>query len=331
LSVKAADRRVRFRAFSESTPGERLHIPLGEYWPAYRRWIARAMEDPIGDARRAEAMLHAHLPEMAPIVERFRSIAGHDAHATKFFSLWRPPPVVRGCSQAIWTDGVESALVRNYDHAPHLCDGLVVRAEWGGVRTVVVTDCLIGALDGVNEHGLCVALAFGGRPVVGEGFAASMVVRYILQTCASVREASRVLARVPVFMAYTFVLLDAYGEYVTAYAAPDRPTVFEPSRATANHQRRVEWPAYAKFVRTVERERTIQEALGAKGAGLREVVDRFLEPPIYRTDYERGSGTIYTAVYEPKARSLGLRWRGDVAQFSIDHFEEREMVVGLGG
>ncbi len=289
------------------------------------------MEDPLGDARRAEAMVHAHLPEMAPIVDRFRAIVGHDAHATKFFSLWRPPPVVRGCSQAIWTDGSESALVRNYDHAPHLCDGLVVRAEWGGVRTVCVTDCLIGALDGVNEHGLCVALAFGGRPVVGEGFAASMLVRYMLQTCASVREASRVLARVPVFMAYTFVLLDAYGEFVTAYAAPDRPTVFEPSRATANHQQRVEWPAYAKFVRTVERERTIQAALGARGAPLDAVVDRFLEPPVYRTDYERGSGTIYTAVYAPKSRTLGLRWPDASAEFSIDAFEEREFEVVLGG
>lgn len=320
---------MRFRALSESFAGERLAGPFAEYWPAYRRWIGRAVEDPVADARRAEAMLYAHMPELGPTFERLRALAPGDAHATKFFGLWRPPPVVRGCSQAVWTDGAASALVRNYDHAPHLCDGLIVRTEWDGVRCVSVTDCLWGALDGVNEHGLCAALAFGGRPVVGEGFAASLVVRYVLQTCATVREAARVLARVPVFMAYTFVLLDAHGEFVTAYAAPDRPTVFEPARATANHQQRIEWPAYASFVRSAERERAIQRALGARGAALEDVVGEFLEPPVFRTDYARGSGTIYTAVYEPKARSLGMRWRGAAAAFSIDAFEEREVIAPL--
>jgi predicted choloylglycine hydrolase len=331
LSAPAIDLRLTFRAMAESAPGERLRELLGAYWPSYRRWIGRAIEDPHADAARAEAMLHAHMPEMVPIFERLRSYIGPDPHATKFFSLWKPPPVVRGCSQAVWTDGVDSALVRNYDHAPHLCDGIVLRSEWGGVPTVSVTDCLWGALDGVNESGLCVALAFGGRPVVGDGFAASLVARYILQTCSTVREAARILARVPVFMAYTFVLLDAHGEFVTAYTAPDRPTVFEPSRATANHQQRIEWPAYAKFVHSSERETRIRAALSQPGVALESVVDKFMRAPIFRTDYERGSGTIYTAVYEPASRSLGLRWQGQRAAFGLESFEEQTIEIAYAG
>lgn len=287
------------------------------------------MEEPLADAARAESMLRAHMPELVPIFEVFRATAGHDAHATKFFSLWKPPPVVRGCSQAIWTDGVSSALIRNYDHAPHLSDGVVLWSAWNGVRTVSITDCLWGALDGVNEHGLCVALAFGGRQVVGEGFAASLIVRYILQTCATVREASRILSRVPVFMAYTFVLLDAHGEFVTAYAAPDRPTWFEPARATANHQHRVEWPEYARFVESVRRADAIGGILAQADVTRDEVVNRFRRPPIRRYDFQRGSGTIYTAAYDPAKRSLEALWPGQKRTYSVESFESEEFEAAL--
>ncbi|MGP1273729.1 MAG: C45 family autoproteolytic acyltransferase/hydrolase, partial [Phycisphaerales bacterium] len=317
------------RALAEEAPGGALAPVLGEYWPAYRKWIGRAMEDPHTDAARGDAMLRAHMPEIVPIYEAFRGMAGGDAHAAKFFSLWKPPPVVRGCSQAIWTDGAASALIRNYDHAPHLSDGIVLWSGWGGVRTVCVTDCLWGALDGVNEHGLCVALAFGGRQVVGEGFAASLVVRYLLQTCVTVREAARALSRVPVFMAYTFVLLDAHGEFVTAYAAPDRPTAFEPARATANHQQRVEWPEYCRFVESVRRVDAIGTALAERGVTRDEVIGRFRRPPIRRYDFERGSGTIYTAAYDPKARALEMLWPEERRSYSVDAFEAEEFEVAL--
>ena len=65
---------------------------------------------------------------------------------------------MRGCSQAVWTGFGGPALVRNYDHAPHLFDGLVLRSAWREMPVLAVTDCLWGALDGVNGAGLCVAL-----------------------------------------------------------------------------------------------------------------------------------------------------------------------------
>jgi predicted choloylglycine hydrolase len=329
LTAKTAGLSLTFRALAEGAPGNRLAQVWREYWPSYRRWIARAPSGTTVDE--GERMLRAHMPELAPVYDRLREMAGDDPAAARFFSLWRPPPVVRGCSQAVWTDGVASALVRNYDHAPHLCDGVVLWSAWEGVRTVSVTDCLWGALDGVNEHGLCAALAFGGRAVVGEGFAASLVVRYILQTCATVREAIAVLRRVPVFMAYTFVLLDARGEFVTAYTGPDRAAVFEPARASANHQGRVEWPAYCAFVRSAERARRIQHAVSAPDTTRESLLAEFLAPPIYRSDYERGSGTIYTASYDPATRSLALAWPGLRETFSVDSFTERIWSVGYGG
>ncbi|MCA9296388.1 MAG: hypothetical protein KC983_07715, partial [Phycisphaerales bacterium] len=59
---------------------------------------------------------------------------------------------------------------------------------------------------------MTVALAFGGRNAVGAGFAAPLITRYILETCATVAEAEAVLQRVPVYMPYTFVMADTSGE-----------------------------------------------------------------------------------------------------------------------
>jgi predicted choloylglycine hydrolase len=56
-------------------------------------------------------------------------------------------------------------------------------------------DCLWGPLDGVNDTGLAVSLAFGGRPQVAAGFGIPLVIRYVLETCGSTEEATRTLRR----------------------------------------------------------------------------------------------------------------------------------------
>ena len=52
------------------------------------------------------------------------------------------------------------------------------------------SDLLWGLLDGMNEDGLAVSLTFGGRQDVGDGFGIPLVLRYVLETCATV-EAGR--------------------------------------------------------------------------------------------------------------------------------------------
>ncbi|HAJ19087.1 MAG TPA: hypothetical protein DCL95_03350, partial [Rhodospirillaceae bacterium] len=59
-----------------------------------------------------------------------------------------------------------------------------------------------GVLDGVNEKGLAVSLTFGGRRAVGEGFGIPVILRNILEFCATVEDAAKVLAEVPTHMAY---------------------------------------------------------------------------------------------------------------------------------
>ncbi len=75
-------------------------------------------------------------------------------------------------------------LVRNYDYHPALWDGVLLSSSWTGRRVIAMLDSLWGVLDGINEDGLAVSLAFGGRQVVGEGFGMPLILRYVLETCA---------------------------------------------------------------------------------------------------------------------------------------------------
>ncbi|MEQ8843360.1 MAG: C45 family peptidase [Phycisphaerales bacterium] len=326
-------RTMLFRAIED---GPDLDAAFEAYWPAFKKWMARPKKRTSG--KQAREALAEHMPELVPIfeslLERFASKAEKQSEVARFLTLYNPPPLVRGCTQAIWLGEGGPALVRNYDHAPHLADGLVLKADWEGVRTLCPTDCLWGALDGVNEHGLCVALAFGGRSISGEGFASPLLVRYALQTCKTAREAAERLARVPCAMTYTFVCLDAQGEHATVYAAPDRPARIDHKLASANHQGKVEWPQYALSCKTVERLARTNELLDNKAQTLDGLVEHFLEPPLYRDTYDQGSGTLYTCVYHPGTGQLALHWphaepAGPLVR-TLDGFEPVAVRAGLG-
>ncbi len=285
--------------------GAELDETFADYWPAYQKWMARSKRTSAKAAREA---LATHMPELLPTYHALLARFGDSADIARFLALYNPPPLVRGCTQAIWLGEGGPALVRNYDHAPHLSDGLVLHANWESTATVCVTDCLWGALDGVNGHGLCVALAFGGRQVSGDGFAAPLLVRYALQTCATASEAATALSRVPCHMTYTFVCLDKAGEHATVYAAPDRPARIDHAPASANHQGKVEWPQYAASCKTVERLAMARGLLDEKTQTLDGLTEQFLRPPLYRKAYSKGSGTLYTSVHRPGEGSLTLHW-----------------------
>ena len=311
-------------AIEEADPGTRLGEFFVEYWPAYARWMRRAEKLP---AARCVDELRTHMPELMPIFEELHARLGGGEEEARFLSLYCPPRLVRACSQAV-LESAEPVLVRTYDFSPHLFDGLLLHSRWGGVQTLGVTDCLWGAVDGMNAHGLVVALAFGGRNAVGPGFGAPLVARYVLQTCATTDGAVEALKRVPVFMPYTFVVLDSTGNHVTAMVGPDRSPHFERRPASTNHQSEGDWPEYQRQTRSVERLEAIQGALDAATCS-RDVLGVFLRPPVWRTDYAHASGTLYAAMYEPCSRAVTLYWPDQSARFSMDHFSEVRLRVTL--
>ena len=89
-----------------------------------------------------------------------------------------------------------------------------------------------------------------------------------------------------------------------------------------NHQERVEWASHARFTATVERERYLLARLTLHREPKEKFIAAFLRPPLYSTAFGHGFGTLYTAVYRPRAREMSLRWPNVVWTKHLDHFTE---------
>jgi predicted choloylglycine hydrolase len=315
------DATISFRAVAEPWPGAAWQERFEAAWPAYRSWFLRD-----GDVARpsyavARDRLRAHMPELVPVWERLVELAGGGDVAARMLALYSPPPLVSGCSQAVYARP-DPVLVRNYDFDPALLEGVIQSSAFTGRRVIGMSDCLWGLVDGLNDAGLAVSLAFGGRRVVGDGFGIALVVRYLLEVCETTAQAVDVLARLPIQASYNLTILDRGGEAATACVAPDRPLALRPVVVATNHQGAVEWPEHARVTSTVERESRMLELLGDPAVGEEEFLAAFLEPPLYSTSFAAGFGTLYTAVHRPADGAVEYRWPGLSWRQSFDAFEE---------
>lgn len=300
--------RQTFRAIEEPWPGAAWQAELGRLWPGYRRWFLRGGGHLGPSLAQSEQALRRHMPELVPLWERLVELAQGDALAARFLTGWCPPRYLVACSQAAWAgpDGVW--LVRNYDLDPSLNEATLWRTRWLGRAVLGMGECLIGLSDGLNEAGLAVSLAFGGRQVVGTGFGIPLVLRYVLEVARDTREAVAILARVPVHMAYNVTLIDTAGEARTVRLAPDRPAEVTTPAIATNHQGRVDWPDVARLTRTEERHVALEALLADPVRDGPARAARFLAPPLYATDFARGFGTVYTAAWRPDAGEVTLAW-----------------------
>lgn len=274
--------------------------------------------------------LRTRMPELVPTYERLVALVGGSDSVARLLSLWCPSPYLTACSQAVWRGGGAPILVRNYDYQPLLWDCAQLATSWTGRRVIGMSDSLWGLLDGINEDGLVVSLAFGGRKNVGIGFGMPLILRYVLETCRTVEEGVAALLRIPAHMSYNVTLLDKQGAFQTVYLAPDRaPFVANVPYAT-NHQRHVEWGVFADATATLEREQCLIARLDDPGETADHFVAQFLEPPLYQSSFARGWGTLYTAVYEPQSGVTALHWAGRSLRQSIDAFHDATVTLSYG-
>ena len=311
-----------FHAFAEPAPGPRWRAFFEASWPVYRQWYLKE-----GDAARpsyvtARRMLRTCMPELVGVYDRLVDLAGGGDVAARMLSLYRPPPYLAGCSQAAIA-GPDPVLVRNYDYAPSRFEGVVQATAWGKHRVIGMSDCLWGLLDGMNDAGLAVSLTFGGRRVLGDGFGIPVVVRYLLETCATVAEAREALARAarqPGAQPHPR-RLHRRGRR-PRYLSPDRARCGAPQAVATNHQGAVEWEEHARFTRTVERERCVAALIADPRMTPDRLVEAFMAPPLFSTEYSRGFGTLYTAAYHPAAGTVSYHWPGSTWTQSFDDFRE---------
>lgn len=321
-----SEHQLRFQALSEDQPGDVWAGLFRGFWGTYREWFLREGEGTRPRLSTCRQKLKQHMPELVPTWETLTHLSGGGDRVARMLSLYCPPPYLSGCSQAVWTRDTP-LLVRNYDYHPQACEGVILRSTWTGTRVVASLDCLWGVLDGINEYGLCVALAFGGRQVVGQGFGIPLVLRYVLETCRTTDEAKSALMRIPSHMAYSVSVLDSSGEHAVVQVSPDRRAVAVPATVATNHQQRVEWARHGQFTQSALRARTLEARGRDRAVDRVAFVDGFLEPPLYRNEYRRSFGTLYTAAYEPTTRSVEYIWPTHRWRQALDAFDVGEYLA----
>src|SRR5690242_5552439 len=198
----------RFVARREDTPGtawkERFVAGRAET-EAWYRGTGRGAPPTAAECR---AQLQRHMPELLAPYDRVCTLVGEDDLAPQMLSQFRPPPLMHGCTQAVWLGADGPALVRNYDFPLDVVSDQFESTRWFG-REVISKGQRPwgGCLDGMNGDGLVASVTFGGSAAQGAGFAIILVGRYVLETCRHVSEAVSTLCRIPVALSQNVTVL----------------------------------------------------------------------------------------------------------------------------
>ncbi len=313
---------------SEDLPGEAWREQFDWSWESYRGWFLREGDKARPSLNRARRALRLTMPELIPVWERLVELSGGGDMAARMLSLYRPTPFLAGCSQAVFP-GSNPVLFRNYDYDPTKFEGVFLHSAWHGTQVIATSDCLWGVLDGVNEHGLSVALSFGGRREIGSGFGIPLILRYVLEFCTTLKEAVEVLKRVPSHMAYNVSVLDSTGAHVVVWMKPGGGAEIVDAAVATNHQGRPGWSAYARATASLERERFLLDQVAVPGLTRERLESSFLEAPLYMSRPEKGFCTLYTAGYEPATGSVDYLWPGIRVRQSMDSFTPMTRQISL--
>jgi len=321
-----------FRARRVGLIDSQWQAVFDDYWPAYESWYRRKKAGDInpGALKQGYRQLATIMPEMLPLYESFLE-AGNDCPvAAQFLTGYQPPAYLVSCSQAVLLDE-EPLLMRNYDLSPDLSENLLTQSNWLGHDIIGSNECLWGLDDGMNASGLAASLTFGGSRQVGKGFGIPFIMRYLLQTCENVRQATRVLQRVPSHMAYNVTLVDKRGDFATVMVAPGQDAQVTRERCITNHQVRVTWPQQAAFSNTLERKKYLDELLARDRLSESELREAFLAAPLRSANFRQNFGTVYTAVFKPSSATMAYHWPGESTwRHGLADFASSQITVDLG-
>jgi predicted choloylglycine hydrolase len=218
-----------------------------------------------------------------------------------------------GCSAAMHG----SVYGRNYDFRPRRYGARIAFVQpAGSFASVGASEMLTGRLDGMNERGLVIGLHRVRTSPRLPGFCCVVIVRVVLDQCATTADAVALLRRLPHAMAYNYSLLDAEGVAAVVEAVPGSVAVRTgPWLACTNH---FQSPLLRSLNRRPAHSQARLPPLEAWAAARLGAEEMFLAlnrstSPAFHHGYRRGAGTLHTIVSEPAKRRVLIGIGGDAA------------------
>lgn len=127
------------------------------------------------------------------------------------------------CSIFSAFNGREIIIGRNYDmlfNLKNFTESSLVCFE-GRNKYVGHSDCFIGKVDGINQHGLFVGITSVPHEGIIPGLNFYFAVKYILENCCTVEEGIKVLKRFPSSVSNNYLLADPLGNMAVVEVTPN--------------------------------------------------------------------------------------------------------------
>jgi len=223
----------------------------------------------------------------------------------------RPP---LGACSAVVTAGIYG---RNYDFQPRYYGARFALVQTvGSYASIGATELLTGRLDGMNEHGLVIGLHLVRMNPRAPGLLCVLIVRIILDQCATTADAIAMLRGLPHAMRYNYSLLDAGGVAAVVEAHQGCVAVRTGDwLACTNHfQSPLLRPLNRRSAHSQQRlpplEAWAMQRLSAEA--MFSALNRSTSPAFHH-GYTRDAGTLHTIVAEPSKRRILIGIGGDAA------------------
>lgn len=227
------------------------------------------------------------------------------------------PPI--GACSAIMSRGVYG---RNYDFRPRYYGARFALVQASGSHASIgASELLTGRLDGMNEQGLVIGLHRVRTRPRYPGLSSVLVVRMVLDQCATTAQAVALLRALPHAMPYNYSILDAGGAAAVVEAVPGAVAVRSGAwLACTNHfQSPLLRPVNRRAARSQGRlpplEQWAARALSAEATFT--ALNRSTSPAFHH-GYLKGAGTLHTIVAEPGKTRLLVGIGGDAAALDED-------------
>ena len=154
--------------------------------------------------------------------------------------------------------------------------------------------------------------------------ASRTLLRYILEYASNVREACELVKDIPIHGAYNVTLLDRNADVATLTITAGETTRINDADVATNHQPGSSWPKYEEKVHTFLRHEYLSDVISKHEDSADSFAQRFLQPPLYNSQFARGFGTLYTAAYFPTRGECQYWWPGKAWSVDFQNFQAPE-------